>query len=314
MQCGGMLGMEPVKMIAALTRYFALPAFGLGLWGGVISTVTAHAVTYVYTDPQGSLLAEADVQGNITATFDYRPYGAQALGSASNGPGYTGHVNDADTGLTYMQQRYYDSSVGRFLSIDPVGVNPKSGDNFSRYWYANNNPYRFIDPDGRYTCGGDDKFCEKIDAYVNALRNSKEQLRSNPNAKSEYRLVSMALTHIGVKGEGGPNYVPGEISGIATAHTNQKGTTTVDTLKLDAQGDKASMAGAQAIAHEARHDMDVKRSGIKTSESVVRETERNAYNTSRAVDLGYGLKWTQEQYDDAVEKSVKLWLDNDSDK
>ena len=59
----------------------------LMLWlGGV-----AHAgtVTYVYTDPQGTPLAEADANGNITATFDYAPYGSQALGTAPSGPGYT---------------------------------------------------------------------------------------------------------------------------------------------------------------------------------------------------------------------------------
>jgi len=28
-------------------------------------------------------------------------------------------------------------------------VDPKTGENFNRYWYANNNPYKFTDPDGR---------------------------------------------------------------------------------------------------------------------------------------------------------------------
>lgn len=38
----------------------------------------------------------------------------------------------------------------RFLSPDPVPANPNNGTNFNRYWYANNNPYKFTDPDGRY--------------------------------------------------------------------------------------------------------------------------------------------------------------------
>ena len=38
--------------------------------------------------------------------------------------------------------------VGRFLSVDPVATSP-FGDNFNRYWYGNNSPYRFTDPDGR---------------------------------------------------------------------------------------------------------------------------------------------------------------------
>ena len=50
----------------------------LGLAGGLLllmATGVVHAgtVTYVYTDPQGTPLAEADVNGNITATFDYAP-------------------------------------------------------------------------------------------------------------------------------------------------------------------------------------------------------------------------------------------------
>lgn len=54
-----------------------------------------------------------------------------------------------------MQQRYYDPVVGRFYSNDPVDMlghmqkgNPTMG--FNRYAYANNNPYKYTDPDGRY--------------------------------------------------------------------------------------------------------------------------------------------------------------------
>jgi len=64
------------------------------------------------------------------------------------------YVTDPLTGLTCMQQRYYDQGVGRFLSVDPVTASSVNGGNFNRYWYANNNPYRFTDPDGRFSrCG-----------------------------------------------------------------------------------------------------------------------------------------------------------------
>jgi hypothetical protein len=43
--------------------------------------------------------------------------------------------------------------LGRFLSVDPVGANTGNGLNFNRYWYANDNPYVFTDPDGRYGRG-----------------------------------------------------------------------------------------------------------------------------------------------------------------
>jgi RHS repeat-associated protein len=124
----------------------------------LLSCGALHAqVTYVYTDPQGTPLAEADANGNITATYDYAPYGSQALGTPANGPGYTGHVNDPDTGLVYMQQRYYDPATGRFLSVDPVTPSPGNTFNFNRYDYTSNNPINHTDPDGRcadgVTCG-----------------------------------------------------------------------------------------------------------------------------------------------------------------
>ena len=57
---------------------------------------------------------------------------------------------DAETGLTYMQQRYYDPRIGMFLSVDPVTAYSDPIGQFHRYRYANNNPYRFTDPDGRW--------------------------------------------------------------------------------------------------------------------------------------------------------------------
>ena len=49
-----------------------------------------------------------------------------------------------------MQQRYYDPIAGRFLSVDPVTTDTKTGSSFNRYVYGNNNPYKFKDPDGRF--------------------------------------------------------------------------------------------------------------------------------------------------------------------
>jgi len=107
-------------------------------------------VTYVYTDPQGTPLAEADAQGNIVARYDYTPYGnsVASLGSPPNGPGYTGHVNDPETGLVYMQARYYQL-IGRFLSPDPEGPTPGNVFDFNRYSYVDNNPITHTDPTGR---------------------------------------------------------------------------------------------------------------------------------------------------------------------
>jgi RHS repeat-associated protein len=103
--------------------------------------------TYIHTDALRSVVAETDGSGAVKVNSRpfYEPYGAPWVGY-TQGPGYTGHVMDAQTQLVYMQQRYYDPMAGRFLSVDPVAASPLS---FNRYWYANNNPYGNLDPDGR---------------------------------------------------------------------------------------------------------------------------------------------------------------------
>jgi RHS repeat-associated protein len=80
---------------------------------------------------------------------EYEPYGKQLTPALESGPGFTGHDTDPDTQYTYMQQRYYDPRVARFWSVDPVTVS-SAGGNFNRYWYGNDNPYKFKDPDGRF--------------------------------------------------------------------------------------------------------------------------------------------------------------------
>jgi RHS repeat-associated protein len=128
----------------------------LGLWLGLGLQVHAQTdtVTYIYTDPQGTPLVKADASGNVIARYDYTPYGnsVASLGSPPNGPGYTGHVNDPETGWVYMQARYYDPRA-HFLSPDPVGPTPGNVFSFNRYAYANNNPIRNTDPDGRQSVG-----------------------------------------------------------------------------------------------------------------------------------------------------------------
>ena len=113
---------------------------------------TGAAVTYIHTDALGSPVARTDAAGTVLNRTRYEPYGLTA-GGATPTIGFTGHVNDADTGLVYMQQRYYDPVAGRFLSIDPVTTDANTGGSFNRYNYAGNNPYKYIDPDGRAFCG-----------------------------------------------------------------------------------------------------------------------------------------------------------------
>ncbi|MEN9865029.1 MAG: hypothetical protein RL748_619, partial [Pseudomonadota bacterium] len=107
-----------------------------------------EVVTYIHTDALGSPVARTDANGTLISRTRYEPHGATAAGAVPT-IGFTGHVNDANTGLVYMQQRYYDPIAGRFLSTDPVLTDANTGSSFNRYVYANNSPYKYVDPDGR---------------------------------------------------------------------------------------------------------------------------------------------------------------------
>jgi RHS repeat-associated protein len=132
------------------TPVYSCPA-GYNLSGSsctVQGTATA-AATAAWTCPNGGTLSGTSCLGAMWRTR-YEAYGNTAAGTVPNGIGFTGHVNDADTGLVYMQQRYYDPMAARFLSLDPVTTDANTGKSFNRYEYANNNPYKYTDPDGRF--------------------------------------------------------------------------------------------------------------------------------------------------------------------
>ncbi|MGY0561221.1 RHS repeat-associated core domain-containing protein [Luteimonas sp. A277] len=113
------------------------------------STVT---VKYQHADALGTPIAVTNAAKATIETGEYEPYGRLVNKPLFDGPGYTGHVQDAATGLTYMQQRYYDPQLGVFLSVDPVTAYSSPVSQSHRYRYANNNPYKFKDPDGRAGC------------------------------------------------------------------------------------------------------------------------------------------------------------------
>jgi RHS repeat-associated protein len=125
--------------------------------------------------------------------MSYTPYGLPTL--PMDGVGYTGHFMDVGTQLTYMQQRYYDPSIGRFLSPDPVPSNPNQGAMFARFTYANSNPLRFNDPDGRMTAADRKE--------QSAVRKQQHELnRRNANTGNGAGKTRSEMSRQGI----GPNY------------------------------------------------------------------------------------------------------------
>jgi len=130
------------------TPYYSCPAgYTLSGTSCSISGTATQAATASFSCASGTL-SGVNCTGALTRTR-YEAYGNAAAGTVPSGIGFTGHVNDPDTGLVYMQQRYYDPMAARFMSVDPVTTDANNGALFNRYEYAQSNPYRYVDPDGR---------------------------------------------------------------------------------------------------------------------------------------------------------------------
>ena len=117
-------------------------------------------IVFFMPDALGSAVVAVGEAGQPCWSESYTPYGSKTLdedvwpentgcGIAGAERGFTGHTEDVATDLTYMKHRFYDPSIGRFLSVDPLDADPTKPLTFNRYAYANNNPHRFVDPDGR---------------------------------------------------------------------------------------------------------------------------------------------------------------------
>ncbi|ALN79551.1 RHS repeat-associated core domain-containing protein [Lysobacter antibioticus] len=197
------------KLIA--TALFAVAAF----------TVQAQTVVeYIHTDALGSPVAVTDANQNVVERSEYEPYGRLLNRPLTDGPGYTGHIGDAATGLTYMQQRYYDTEIGRFLSIDPVSVDTNTAALFNRYMYAAANPYRYVDPDGRCTGSrmtNDDGTCRSTGGAT-----TQSYRLSSPSSMVQERTDNAATGAIGRAASAEANSALAK-AGVASSTYSSKG-------------------------------------------------------------------------------------------
>ena len=124
-------------------------AFGrhLGRIDGTIDAAGGHTESaryFYHTDHLGTAEAMSDSSGAVVWQARYDAFGRilSTSGSVDQTPLYTGKAWDADAGLYYFNARWYDPSIGRFISEDPV----KDGLNW--FVYVGNNPLVYVDPTG----------------------------------------------------------------------------------------------------------------------------------------------------------------------
>ncbi|MFZ7133301.1 MAG: RHS repeat-associated core domain-containing protein [Eubacteriales bacterium] len=150
----------------------------------LIAQKEGETIKYIHQDSLSSSSVMSDSVGQAISTITYFPFGATRTGSVDTEKQFTGQRQD-DTGLYYYGARYYDPTIGRFISADTVVQYEKTFDTatialcvnlsisnlgsyqfstlvypgttnespinpqcFNRYTYVLNNPLKYIDPNG----------------------------------------------------------------------------------------------------------------------------------------------------------------------
>ncbi len=118
---------------------------------GLLAVATSSGRYCYHFDVTGNTVALTDMTQAIVNSYAYEPFG-QILSqqeTVAQPFKYVGQygVMAEPNGLYYMRARYYDPSVGRFISEDPIGF---AGGDVNLFAYARNNPVKWVDPLGLY--------------------------------------------------------------------------------------------------------------------------------------------------------------------
>ena len=150
---------------------------------------------YLITNTRGDIIETRNGDGNVNAKFVYDAWGK--LISVTNASGtplasdsfayqislkYRGYVYDNETGLYYLQSRYYDPETGRFLNADDVEYIGVSGTvlGYNAFAYCENNAVNDSDPWGYVG------MVQWISAYVHYIQNYLITLFTSPTNRNSY--------------------------------------------------------------------------------------------------------------------------------
>ena len=122
------------------------------LYGNGRIAQAGNTTEYFLDDALGSVRQLADIDGAVTLTQSYAPYGktTSSVGSGASAYQFTGEMRDV-SGLTYLRSRYMDSGTGRFISRDTWDGDFNRPLSLNRWNYVEGNPVNLTDPTGLFS-------------------------------------------------------------------------------------------------------------------------------------------------------------------
>jgi RHS repeat-associated protein len=157
--------------------------------GSLLAEYENNTTYFIHKDHLGSTRVITGMAGAVSDSMDYLPYGEQISGGSTSTHKFTGKEHDAESGLDLMGARYFGSSLGRFMTSDPLYLemgrleNPQA---LNLYAYVLNNPLNLSDPTGldvKLQCQSDDKKCSG-----KTLKNLTNNLNARKNAGFKVKL------------------------------------------------------------------------------------------------------------------------------
>ena len=113
---------------------------------------------YYLVNAQGDVAAILDSSGTMVASYNYGAWGSCTVYNSSdaaigdlNPLRYRGYYYDAETGFYYLQSRYYDPAICRFINADTFATTDANGFlSANMFAYCENNPVGNSDPNGEF--------------------------------------------------------------------------------------------------------------------------------------------------------------------
>ena len=130
--------------------------FTYGINGHPVSLNYDGIVYYYVTNAQGDVVAILNSSGQEVVSYTYDAWGNTVKRSGSkadtlglhNPLRYRSYVYDQETGLYYLQSRYYNPTICRFISADALLGANQSANSYNLFVYCRNNPIMFVDQSG----------------------------------------------------------------------------------------------------------------------------------------------------------------------
>jgi RHS repeat-associated protein len=114
----------------------------------LIAEYTDTTTRFIQSDHLGSTRLVTGVSKVVQDNMDYLPYGQEVTGASTTTHKFTGKERDSESGLDNFGARYDASTMGRFMTPDPLGGHLEDPQTLNKYAYVRNNPTTLTDPTG----------------------------------------------------------------------------------------------------------------------------------------------------------------------